>query len=237
MNHTIYLDERVALTPSELNLIHRVRDPVGINKLLVEKLREKHEEKCNSNGYVKRESIELLGRSIGVAENGRFTGNVLYDCKFKCDVIYPTAGTVVKTRVVKVNNMGVYVVYPENDGEEAIRILLPRDLHIGNEQYNALSAKDNNIVNVRIERSRFQTNDRFIMAVGLISPTPAEPEELPALEPAVRAESEEELAAPAVAPPAESEEELAAPAPTLTETLDAVLDAAGESIGLGPAAE
>jgi hypothetical protein len=227
MNHTIYLDERVALTPSELNLIHKVRDPVGINKLLVEKLREKHEEKCNSNGYVKRESIELLGRSIGVAENGRFTGNVLYDCKFKCDVIYPTAGTVVKTRVVKVNNMGVYVVYPENDGEEAIRILLPRDLHIGNEQYNALSAKDNNIVNVRIERSRFQTNDRFIMAVGLISPISAEPEEeLRALEPA----------APAVAP-VDSEEELAAPAPTLTETLDAVLDAAGESIGIGPAAE
>jgi DNA-directed RNA polymerase subunit E'/Rpb7 len=222
MNHTIYLDERVALTPSELNLVHKIRDSAGINNLLVEKLREKHEEKCNSNGYVQRNSIEMLGRSIGVAENGRFTGNVLYDCKFKCNVIYPTAGTIVKTRVVKVNNMGVYVVYPENDGEEAIRILLPRDLHMGNEEYNALEAE--NRVYVRIERSRFQTNDRFIMAVGLISPTPAEdaipvvqdehPNNLPDLEPSVPA-----AAAPQIAP-------------TLTETIDAVLDAAGEVIAI-----
>lgn len=228
MNHTIYLDKRVAVTPSELNLVHKIRDSGGINKLLVEKLREKHEEKCNSNGYVQRDSIELLGRSIGVAENGRFTGNVLYDCKFKCNVIYPTAGTIVKTRVVKVNVMGVYVVYPENDGEEAIRILLPRDLHIGNEEYHALQAEDR--VYVRIERSRFQTNDRFIMAVGLISPTPAEdvmpvvqneyPNNLPDLEPSV----------PAAAAAPQS-------APTLTETLDAVLDAAGEAIGIVPAAE
>lgn len=222
MNHTIYLDERVALTPSELNLVHKIRDSGGINKLLVEKLREKHEEKCNSNGYVQRDSIELLGRSIGVAENGRFTGNVLYDCKFKCNVIYPTAGTIVKTRVVKVNNMGVYVVYPESDGEEAIRILLPRDLHIGNEEYNALQAE--NRVYVRIERSRFQTNDRFIMAVGLISPTPAEDvmPVLPDLEPSVPA-----ARAAAAAPQT---------APTLTETLDVVLDAAGEAFGIMPTA-
>lgn len=196
MNHTIYLDERIALTPSELNL---VRDQDRINTMLLKKLREKHEDKCNSNGYVKRGSIELLGRSIGVAENGRFTGNVLYDCKFKCTVIYPTAGTIVKTRVLMINNMGAYVVYPENDGEEAIRILLPRDLHIGDSDYNSLHAEDR--VYVRIERSRFQTNDRFIMAVGHISPTQVDDAPAPAPAPALAInpdDDESELVPPVV---------------------------------------
>jgi DNA-directed RNA polymerase subunit E'/Rpb7 len=156
MFHTIYLDERVALTPNELNMI---RSADGIKEIILTKLREKHAGKCNANGYVRPGSIELLGRSMGVAENGRFTGNLLYDCKIKCEVLYPTAGTIIDGMVLKVNKMGAYVVF-----EEAIRILLPRDLHIGDTRFDGLKEGDN--INVRIERSRFQTNDQFIMAVG-----------------------------------------------------------------------
>lgn len=156
MFHTIYLDERVALTPSELNII---RSSDGIKEIILTKLREKHAGKCNANGYVRPGSIELLGRSMGVAENGRFTGNLLYDCKIKCEVLYPTAGTVIEGMVLKVNKMGAYVVF-----EEAIRVLLPRDLHIGDTRFDELKEGEN--IQVRIERSRFQTNDQFIMAVG-----------------------------------------------------------------------
>ncbi len=156
MFHTIYLDERIALTPSELNSI---RTADGIKELLLTKLREKLAGKCNADGYINPGSIELLDRSMGVAENGRFTGNLMYDCKVKCDVLYPTADTVVEGMILKVNKMGAYVVY-----KDAIRILLPRDSHIGDARFDAL--KEGDTARVRIERSRFQANDTFIMAVG-----------------------------------------------------------------------
>jgi DNA-directed RNA polymerase subunit E'/Rpb7 len=159
MFHTIYLDERVALTPSEVNTMHNADD---VKKIILQKLREKHEGKCNANGYVRPESIELLARSMGVAENGRFTGNLLYDCKIKCEVLYPTTNTIVEGIVLKVNKMGAYVVF-----EEAIRILLPRDLHLGDTSFDAL--KEGETVKVRIERSRFQTNDPYIMSVGKLA--------------------------------------------------------------------
>lgn len=159
MFHTIYLDERVALSPSDLN---DIKTSEGINELLRLRLQKKHEGKCNANGYVRPGSIELIGRSMGVAENGRFTGNLLYDCKFKCEVLYPTAGTVTDALVIKVNKMGAYAVF-----EEAIRILLPRDLHLGNVTFDNIKEGDN--IRVRIERNRFGANDGYIMAVGTLA--------------------------------------------------------------------
>jgi hypothetical protein len=159
MFHTVFLDERIALTPNELNI---VVSPDGARDIIITKLREKHEGKCNANGYIRPGSIQLLGRSMGIAENGRFTGNLLYDCKLKCEILYPTAGIKMDAHVIKVNKMGAYAVY-----EQAIRILLPRDLHIGDVDFDSI--KEGDMVNVSIERSRFQANDPFIMAVGKLA--------------------------------------------------------------------
>ena len=158
MYHTVFLDERVSLSPTELN---EVVSKDSVSEILTSKLRKKHEGKCNANGYVKPGSLSIIGRSMGIAENGRFTGNVLYDCKFKCDVLYPVGGAEMDASVIKVNKMGAYTHV-----DEAIRILLPRDLHIGNVSFDAIEEGRN--VRVRIERSRFQVNDPYIMAVGIL---------------------------------------------------------------------
>jgi DNA-directed RNA polymerase subunit E'/Rpb7 len=152
----MFLDDRMAVSPSELNQLKTADD---FQELLLTKLRERMEGKCNSNGYVKPGSIEILDRTIGECENGRFTGNLLYDCKIKCDVLYPTADSVVEAYVIKVTKMGAWAVL-----EEAMRILLPRDLHLGSKEFDGI--KEGEKVKVNIQRSRFQTNDPYIMAVG-----------------------------------------------------------------------
>jgi DNA-directed RNA polymerase subunit E'/Rpb7 len=156
MFSTIYLDERVAVLPAELN---NIRTEDGIKDILLMKLRERHEGKCNANGYVKPNSIELIARSMGQSENGRFTGNLIYDCKIKCEVLFPVAGTIMEGIVLKIVKMGAYVV-----NEEAIRILLPRDIHLNDPNFDNI--QQGQTVKVRIERSRFQANDLFIMAIG-----------------------------------------------------------------------
>lgn len=160
-NTTLYtnmlIDERVCLVPSELDLGANSTD--GIRELLESKLREKHEGRCNANGYVRPGSIKILGRSMGAAENGRFTGNMIFDCKISCEVLYPVAGAEMDVRVIKVNKMGAYAVY-----EEAVRVLLPRDLHIGNVEFDGI--REGQTIRVVLDRSRFQTMDPYIMAVG-----------------------------------------------------------------------
>jgi hypothetical protein len=56
--------------------------------------------------------------------------------------------------------MGIYVEY-----KDAIRVLLPRDLHIGNIEFDALAVGDK--IEVEIKKSRFQVNDPFILCVGI----------------------------------------------------------------------
>ena len=170
MYQTIYFDERIPLTPIELSRIALPEDSkavqTSINNILEQKLREKHEGFCNANGYVRKGSIKLIAKSMGVAENGRFTGNFLYDCKVSADVYYPTANSLVDVRVLKKNAMGAYAVLSSgsDDVDEAMQINIPRDLHPGSKEFEAIS--ESSIVKVRILRSRFQINDKFIVAVG-----------------------------------------------------------------------
>jgi len=161
----MFMDDRVVLTPSQLNAIH---DLNALQETLHANLSEKHEGKCNANGHVRPGSLELLKRSAGVAENGRFTGNFVYDCKFKCDVLYPLAESDLTAYVIKVTKMGAYAHY-----DHAIRILLPRESHVGNEEYNAI--QEGSTVRVRIDMSRFQTNDPYIMSVGTLLSLVPEP--------------------------------------------------------------
>jgi hypothetical protein len=66
----------------------------------------------------------------------------------------------VEVEVLKSNKMGVYAVY-----ENAIRLMVPRDLHLGDEEFDALKVGDR--IKVEIQKSRFQLRDPFIVSVGM----------------------------------------------------------------------
>ena len=160
MYKTVLLEERVSLNPSDTSSKENVGTDGFIDNILIQRLKTKIEGKCISSGFVKPDSLEILYRSMGTAENGRFTGNWTYYVKLQCEVFYPETNTPVTCRVIKVNKMGAYVVF-----DEAMRVLLPRDLHIGNDVFDSLKPDD--LVIVNILRSRFQANDPFISSVGL----------------------------------------------------------------------
>jgi hypothetical protein len=80
-------------------------------------------------------------------------------------MLHPVDDTEVDAQVLKVNKMGAYAVAAVF--EETMRILLPRDLHSGSEEFDALKVGDT--IRVRILRSRFQTTpDPFIVAIGTL---------------------------------------------------------------------
>jgi len=159
MYTTIYLDERVSLSPKERNAVD---SPEAIRHLLEQKLREAYESKCHTSGYVRTGSLKLLAKSMGLYEHGRFTGNVLYDCRSSCDVYYPTANSIIDVKIHKLNKMGAIALLSTDDN--AMRITIPRELHSGDLVFSALEVGMN--VSVKLLRSRFQTNDPFITAIG-----------------------------------------------------------------------
>ncbi len=152
-------EEKVALGPRVLNEMRS--NTKTLDDLILSVLREKLEGKCNHHGYVVPDSIKLLSRSMGILENGRFTGNILFYVQAQGMVYNPANGTKVVGTVLKKNKMGLYVIY-----KDAIRILVPRDLHLKNPDYENIVP--GNQISIQICKSRFQVNDPFIMSVGIL---------------------------------------------------------------------
>jgi DNA-directed RNA polymerase subunit E'/Rpb7 len=163
MKYTALFEEQVALTPKDL-----CHDITSFDDLLKEKLQIKLEGKCSRHGYVISGTLNVLSRSMGVIERGRFTGSVLYYIQAEADVLNPPEGEVIEGVVIRKNKMGMYVSYnvKENESEaEALRVIVPRDLHIGSEEFENVEIGER--VNVQIKKSRFQINDPYILSVGM----------------------------------------------------------------------
>jgi DNA-directed RNA polymerase subunit E'/Rpb7 len=158
---TVYMDQRVALSPSEFS-----KAAADIDSYLLSKIRKKLEGQCCMHGYVRPGSTRILARSMGQAEHGRFTGDFIFQCKIKIACLLPYVNQVFECRILTMNKLGAYVLIVEEGRlREAMRILVPRDLHLGNEEFDNLQVGQG--VRVRLLRSRFQTNDAYIQGVGL----------------------------------------------------------------------
>ena len=156
MEQVALFEEKVYLAPKALRLVAKTT----IDSILLEQLRSKLENKCSQHGFVIPNSLELLSRSMGQLENGRFTGNIVFHVQAKGRVYNPANGTQIVGTILKQNKMGLYIIY-----DDAIRILVPRDLHLGNEDYDSLRVGDS--IRVELRKSRFQIQDKFILSVGV----------------------------------------------------------------------
>ena len=155
MEHVALFEERVALTPRDMRA-----KITSIDKIILDKLSLRLENRCSRHGFVVPETLKILSRSMGYAEKGRFTGDLVFHLQAEGKVLNPPSGFIVEGVVIRKNKMGMYVSY-----EDAIRIILPRDLHIGDEVFEAVEVGDQ--VRVEIQKSRFQVNDPYILSVGL----------------------------------------------------------------------
>jgi hypothetical protein len=160
----ILIDERVSISATEFNSI---KTPEEIKVRLEQKLKEKYEGRCHTSGYIQPGSLKLLGKSMGIFEHGRFTGNVIYDCRASCNIYVPIAKSILKVKIVtEVNKMGAYAVLINEGETEAMRILIPRDKHLGNVEFDTLEV--GMVVSIELLRTKFKTNDTYITGLGVL---------------------------------------------------------------------
>ena len=206
MESTAFFEKKISLTPSDFNEVKTS----SIDDIILRKARESVESKCSEQGFVLPGSLELLSRSMGYFESARFTGDAIYYAKLKGQVIYPVEGVQVLGKVIRKNKMGLYINY-----QNAIRIQVPRDLHLNEPEFEEIQIGDN--VVVELKRSKFSIYDTYILASGLFiqkegasentyeseSEGDEEPEELEVVEEPEAVEESEE----SEEPEEESEEE------------------------------
>jgi DNA-directed RNA polymerase subunit E'/Rpb7 len=155
MEHTAIFQEQVSLTPKDMRI--RVE---SVEDLVRDKLKARLEGRCSRHGYVLPDTIKVLSRSMGSLEKGRFTGSIIFNIEAEGKVLNPPEGIIIEGEVIRKNKMGMYVSY-----KDAIRVIIPRDLHIGDEAFEAVEIGET--VEVVVKKSRFQVNDPYILSVGV----------------------------------------------------------------------
>jgi DNA-directed RNA polymerase subunit E'/Rpb7 len=156
MESVAFFEKKLSLIPQEFNEVKSN----SMDDILLKKAKETMENKCSEQGFVLPGSIILHSRSMGYFEAARFTGDAVYYVKLQGNVIYPVDGIRVTGQVIRKNQMGLYVNY-----QDAIRIQVPRDLHLGNEVFDNVQVGDT--VQVELKRSKFAINDLYILSSGV----------------------------------------------------------------------
>ena len=180
METTAIFEKKIAIEPKDLNKVSET----SIDDIVLDKLKVLLERKCSQHGWVIPKTLKLISRSMCQSESGRFTGSMMTWVQVEARVIYPNDGMIIAGDVIKKNKMGMFVLY-----KDAIHVMVPRDLHLGSEEYDDVAVGDT--VEVELKKSSFQVNDTHILSVGIFHKKVVE-EEVSVVKPTETDKPEEE---------------------------------------------
>jgi DNA-directed RNA polymerase subunit E'/Rpb7 len=136
---------------------------------LLAQLKMNFEGKCSPEGYIQPNSITIVDYSLG--RTNYIKGGVDYDVKFQSDVCMPHAGQKFRAPVTVRSKVGIHAETPP------IKVLIPRDLHIGNEEFESVKVGEE--IEFEVVGAQFKQQDKDIVVVARllskVAPTVALP--------------------------------------------------------------
>jgi DNA-directed RNA polymerase subunit E'/Rpb7 len=140
----------------------------NIQSSLMAQLKMQYQGRCSGEGYIHKDSLTILNYSLGRANYLR--GGMDYHVTFQADICLPHIGQKFKAPIKLRSKIGLHAeLLP-------IKILIPRDLHIGNDEFDSINQDDE--VEFEVIGSQFKQGDEFIIVVGKMISKNTPPQEL-----------------------------------------------------------
>jgi DNA-directed RNA polymerase subunit E'/Rpb7 len=138
---------------------------------ILAQLKMNFEGKCSAEGFIQQNSITIVNYSLG--RTNYIKGGVDYDVQFQADVCMPHSGQRFKAPVVVRSKVGIHAETPP------IKVLIPRDLHIGNSDFEDVKIGEE--IEFEVVGSRFKQQDKDIIIVAKLLSKMSAPVEAPLL--------------------------------------------------------
>ena len=138
---------------------------------ILAQLKMNFEGKCSAEGFLQRNSITIVNYSLG--RTNYIKGGVDYDVQFQADVCMPHAGQRFKAPVTVRSKIGIHAETPP------VKVLIPRDLHIGNEDFENVKVGED--IEFEVIGTKFKQQDRDIIIVAKLLSKIAAPVQQPLL--------------------------------------------------------
>ena len=128
----------------------------NIQASLLAQLRMNYEGKCSPEGFIQNNSITITNYSLG--RTNYIKGGIDYQVQFQADVCFLHPGQRLKAPVTLRSKVGIHAETPP------IKVLIPRDLHLGNAEFESVTVGED--VEFEVIGSQFKQQDKEIIVLG-----------------------------------------------------------------------
>ena len=103
----------------------------NIDNVIKDNLKEQLEGLCYEDGYIVKDSVKIINKSMGKIVVNDNVSSVSYSIKYKAKIISPSDGDIIESYVSNVNKMGVVAYIKLSDGDSSedspMVIMIPRE--------------------------------------------------------------------------------------------------------------
>lgn len=129
-----------------------------IDSILTEKIKNMVGDRCYKQGYIKKDSVRLVERSLGNIVSSHFSGNLIYNVMAEVEICSPHVNDIIECKVIGKNKMGILA-------RAGPMIVALSKLHHDNvEEFEKVAQGDS--IKVQVLCSKFELHDVEISVVG-----------------------------------------------------------------------
>tara|TARA_A100001015_G_scaffold318211_1_gene437366 strand:- start:286 stop:1614 length:1329 start_codon:yes stop_codon:yes gene_type:complete len=131
----------------------------NITQIIEKKTKLNYENSCSVDGYIKKDSINIITYSSGNIENG----NIEYNVMFECSIFKPVEGMIIFNCIVN-NTSRAGIKASTNETLSPAVIFIAKDHSYNNDYFNSVQEGDS--INVKIIGFRYELKDAKISIIG-----------------------------------------------------------------------
>ena len=147
----------VILTPSEINN--------NFENLILDKLRINFESICSKYGYIKKNTIKIIKRSVGTLKKEHFNANVYFDVICIAEICNPAQGSIIKCKVKAKNSLGL-LAEGYYDNIPILQIIIPKISAGIQSEINIETVNINDEIKIEVCGKKYQLFDKHISIIG-----------------------------------------------------------------------
>lgn len=137
----------------------------NIQEIILAKIKANLESMCSKHGYIKKNSIKIIKRSIGQLVIPHFNGNVIYDLQCVGEICNPAQGSIIKCVVKAKNSLGL-LAEGFYDNTPILQIIVPKVSAGMQSEINIDEVNVGENINIEVCGKKFLLYDKFISIIG-----------------------------------------------------------------------
>ena len=147
----------VILTPNEITK--------DFENIILAKLKLNYENICSKYGYIKKNTIKIIKRSVGQLKKEHFNANIYFDVICIAEICNPAQGSIIKCKVKAKNSLGV-LAEGYYDNIPILEIIIPKISAGIQSEINIDTINIGDEINIEVCGKKYQLFDKHISIIG-----------------------------------------------------------------------